>query len=92
MVFLLFFFFINVVGGLFEIIFVNEDAVFAEEGRILAKEDELTAREDYAGAERLLEYWVASAKAEGDDRGRLTLYNDHITDPNVRNLHILTAI
>lgn len=44
--------------------------------RVLARLDALLRENDYAGAKRLLEYWLSEANAEGDDRGALLMENE----------------
>ena len=45
-------------------------------GRVLEKEDELLSRKDYAGAERILLYWLQEAGVGGDLRGAFLLENE----------------
>ena len=44
--------------------------------RILDKLDSLLQRNDYAGAKRLLEYWLSEAETAGDDQGILLMENE----------------
>ena len=44
--------------------------------RIIEKEDEFLGRNDYAGAERLLLYWVREAEGGRDRKGLFTLKNE----------------
>ena len=46
--------------------------------RIIEKLDEYTGRRDYAGAEKLLLYWMEEAVQGRDDQGRLMLLNEMI--------------
>ena len=44
--------------------------------RVLDKLDEYFAKDDAAGAERHLNYWLAEAEQNRDDRGKLSLLNE----------------
>ena len=44
--------------------------------RILDKLDSLLGSNDYAGAKRLLQYWLAEAEYTGDDHGILLMQNE----------------
>lgn len=44
--------------------------------RILDKLDGLLGHNDYAGAKRLLQYWLAEASSTGDDQGALLMENE----------------
>ena len=44
--------------------------------RISAKLDELMSKGSYANAENLLKYWVAEARANGDNQGEFMVYNE----------------
>lgn len=45
-------------------------------GRVLDKLDSLLSKNDYAGAKRLLRYWLAEAEYTGDDHGSLLMQNE----------------
>lgn len=45
-------------------------------GRVLDKLDSLLGSNDYAGAKRLLQYWLAEAEYTGDDHGILLMQNE----------------
>lgn len=47
-------------------------------GRIIEKLDEYLNKKDYAGARRLLKYWLLEADSVMDDRGKLTILNEQI--------------
>ena len=44
--------------------------------RVLKKLDEFFEKNDLAGAEKLMDYWIAEAKALGDVRGEFTIKNE----------------
>ena len=44
--------------------------------RVLEKQDSLLGSNDYAGAKRLLQYWLAEAEYTGDDQGVLLMQNE----------------
>ena len=44
--------------------------------RVLEKLDGLLRRNDYAGAKRLLQYWLSEAENTGDDQGMLLMQNE----------------
>ena len=46
--------------------------------RVIEKLDEYLGHNDYAGAERHLNYWLASARAGRDQRGELTVLGEQI--------------
>ena len=45
-------------------------------GRVLDKLDSLLRSNDYAGAKRLLQYWLSEAEYTGDDQGVLLMQNE----------------
>ena len=47
-------------------------------GRVTAKLDELQDEGDFAGAERLLGYWLAEAKSISDQVGEILIENEHV--------------
>ncbi|MBE6125377.1 MAG: tetratricopeptide repeat protein [Erysipelotrichaceae bacterium] len=46
------------------------------QGRISQRLDELMGKGEYGQAENLLKYWVAEAKANGDQQGEFMVYNE----------------
>lgn len=47
-------------------------------GRVIEKLDEYYAKNDMDGAERHLQYWLATAEQGNDERGRLTVLNEQV--------------
>jgi len=54
----------------------GDPAATVPQGRIMEKLDEYMARRDLAGAERHLLYWLAEARAGGDERGEFLIRNE----------------
>ncbi|MBQ4506081.1 MAG: tetratricopeptide repeat protein [Firmicutes bacterium] len=54
----------------------NEAAGMIPMDRVMEKEDELLSRSDYAGAERILRYWISEAESLGDKRGVFLVENE----------------
>ena len=44
--------------------------------RVLEKLDELLRSNDYAGAKRMLQYWLSEAEYTGDNHGILLMKNE----------------
>ena len=57
---------------------MNTDKANIPISRVLEKLDEAFSKKDFDFAERLLDNWIAEAKAIGDNQGSLSLFNEKI--------------
>ena len=54
----------------------NEASGMIPMDRVMEREDELLSRNDYAGAEKVLRYWIDEAESLGDRRGIFLVENE----------------